>query len=156
MSQSQGVNHPLHFRRSPWIRLGYSPLGQDMLYPAHWFFYLKLFKEKKLSSTRCRKINSMEKTYAGHTMMRNAERINKNTVSGFFFGVGGIFLWYILKMLIIILHGEVTLHMLLLLLIFVFNNSHVPQTKFNSLYMLGTNRILWFSCQAPGFKNTIH
>jgi hypothetical protein len=33
----------------------------------------------------------MEKTYAGHTMMRNAERINKNTVSGFFFGGWGHF-----------------------------------------------------------------
>lgn len=33
----------------------------------------------------------MEKTYAGHTMMRNAERINKNTVSGFFLGGGAFF-----------------------------------------------------------------
>jgi hypothetical protein len=35
VSESQGIYHPLHFRRSPWIGLRYSPLSQDMLYPAH-------------------------------------------------------------------------------------------------------------------------
>jgi hypothetical protein len=67
----------------------------------------------------------MEKTYAGHTMMRMQSASTR----------------YLFCMVIIILHGEVTLHVLPLLLIFVFNNSRVPKTKFNSqlyLYMLGT------------------
>ena len=38
------------------------------------FFTWNYLKHFFLSSIRCRKINSMEKTYAGQTMMRNAER----------------------------------------------------------------------------------
>lgn len=46
VSESEGVDHPLHFCWPPWVRLSYSPLSQDMLYPAHRSLHLKLCKKK--------------------------------------------------------------------------------------------------------------